>query len=220
LFFGCQSNETADCMWSPPDLYFDGRNLVDRNYFYNRVVCRLSKKVALPPNYNFNNNLDLYAFLKKNKSLNIKNIKIFESREDYFFLYVCEGLDKFLSKDKLNKAIIVYNVTYTTHKKISTLIAEYSFKNEADLLKAFKIYYNYSAHLRNLRRDKYCFQCDVSHSDSYYFVTIYGNKLYLIGDSYNYHYPAPGNNIESEIEKDSNIMMDDVYELINNGLRP
>ncbi|MCL2597161.1 MAG: hypothetical protein FWD66_05790 [Paludibacter sp.] len=105
LFFGCQSNKTADCMWSNPDLYFNGRNLVDRNC-NNRVVCRLNKKVALPPNYNFNNNLDLYTLLLKNKSLKIKNVNILKNQEP-FSLYACEGLDNFLNKNKLNNAVTV-----------------------------------------------------------------------------------------------------------------
>jgi hypothetical protein len=212
--FSCHNNKKADTedVLINPNLVFDGSNLIDKNR-NGRIICRLNKKVSLPKNYNFNDNVDLYTFLQKDKSLNIKNINILKNQVP-FSLY-CDGLNNLLNADKLNSdTIILYDITYNKIKTC-TSIAEYSFIKESDLLQAFQIFYNYSVYLRNLRRDEYIFRCSELFDDMFYFVTIKGNKLYLISDAYHYHYPLPNYNVESEIKTNSDIVMDDVYMLIN-----
>ena len=49
----------------------------------------------------------------------------------------------------------------------------------------------------------------------FYYVSIKNNKLYLISDLYNYSFPKPYCNIESEVQQNKEIIIYDVFKLIN-----
>lgn len=211
LFISCKKNERETIhIPATPKLFFDGKKIIDKKR-KDSIICDLDRKVPFPINYTFDNSFDIKEELIKNKNLlNINKINSNNNIESY---YSCDcNIDVVLkkaSKDKVSYDLLNKN------EKISATILQYNFNTKSDLLYAFKILFNYTKFLRELRRDKYEFRCCETKLDNTYYTAINGNKLYLISSSYNFHYPAPNYNLESEIIQNKEIIIDDIFKIIN-----
>jgi hypothetical protein len=211
LFVSCKRNEReAIHIPATPKLFFDGKRIIDKKR-NDSIICDLDQKVPYPINYKFDNSFDIKEELIKNKDLlKINKIKSNNNIESY---YSCG-----CNIDVVLKKALKYKVSYDLLNKngeVSATILIYSFKTKSDLLYAFKTLFNYTKFLRELKRDKYEFRCCETKLDNTYYTAINGNKLYLISSSYNFHYPAPNYNLESEIKQNKEIIIDDVFKLIN-----
>lgn len=213
ILFSCKKQEVFYAnITQNPKLFFDGNSIIDKKR-NDSIICDLNNIIALPKKYSFTEEFDLKSLLISNKILKINKIEVFKNRNQ-FSTYDCLNLDTFLSKDKIIENPITYNIEYK-NIKTKTLIVEYEFKTEKDLLNAYKIYYNYCTFLRNLRRDKYQFRCCELFDEMFYYATIKGNKLYFISDLFNYTYSKPKYNIESDVFQNKDIVMDNVYKILD-----
>lgn len=213
ILFSCKKQEVIYAnITQNPKLFFDGKNIIDKNR-NDSIICDLNKKNALPKKYSFTEEFDLKSLLISNKILKINKIEVFKNRNQ-FSTYQCLNLDKFLNKDKIIGNPITYNIEYK-NIETTTLIVEYAFKTKKDLLNAYTIYCNYCTYLRNLRRDKYQFRCCELFDEMFYYTTIKGNKLYFISDLFNYTYSKPKYNIESDVFHNKDIIMDNVYKILD-----
>lgn len=211
LFISCKKNE-REIIHIPatPKLFFDGKKIIDKKR-NDSIICDLDKKVLYPINYKFDNSFDIKEELIKNKNLlNINKVNSNNNIESY---YSCDCNIDVVLKKALNSKI-AYDLL-NKNGNISATILQYNFKTKSDLLYAFKILFNYTKFLRELKRDKYEFRCCETKLDNTYYIAINGNKLYLISSSYNFHYTAPNYNLESEIKQNKEIIIDDIYKLIN-----
>ena len=212
ILFSCKKQENFTTNISQnPKMIFDGKNIIDKKR-NDSIICKLNNKIALPKKYSFTEKFDLKSFLISNKILKINKIDSFKNRNQ-FSTYDCLSLDEFLSKDKIIENPITYNIKYK-NIKTTTLIVEYAFKTKKDLLNAYTIYYNYCKFLRNLKRDKYQFRCCELFDEMFYYTIIKGNKLYFISDLFNYTYSKPKYNIESDVFQNKDIIMEDVYKIL------
>jgi hypothetical protein len=213
ILFSCKKQEVFYAnITQNPKLFFDGKSIIDKKR-NDSIICDLNNKIALPKKYSFTEEFDLKSLLISNKILKINKIEVFKNRNQ-FSTYECLNLDTFLSKDKIIENPITYNIEYK-NIKIKTLIVEYEFKTKKDLSNAYTIYYNYCTFLRNLRRDKYQFRCCELFDEMFYYTTIKGNKLYFISDLFNYTYSKPKYNIESDVFQNKDIIMDNVYKILD-----
>ena len=211
LLFSCKKQEVFYAnITQNPKLFFDGKSIIDKNR-NDSIICDLNQKVPYPINYKFDETFDLQERIVKNKKkLKIEQIRKASKSENY---YTCDcSID-----DVLKKANIDYKSYDLFNKKeeIEATISEYIFKEKKDLHYAYKIIFNYTKFLRELRRDKYEFRCCDTKLDNTYYISLKGNKLYLISSSYNFHYYPPNYNIEGEVQQNKEIIMDDVFKLIN-----
>lgn len=212
ILFSCKKQEVFYAnITQNPKLFFDGKSIIDKKR-NDSIICDLDQKVPYPINYKFDNSIDIKKELIKNKNLlNINKVNSNINNIESYYSCDC-NIDVVLKKAEKDK--ISYNLL-NKNGKISATILQYNFKTKSDLLYAFKILFNYTKFLRELRRDKYEFRCCETKLDNTYYTAINGNKLYLISSSYNFHYPAPNYNLESEIKQNKEIIIDDIFKLIN-----
>lgn len=213
MLFSCNKKEKFTVKISQnPKMIFNGTNIIDKNR-NDSVVCYLNNKINIQKKSSFTKEFKLKPFLISNQNLKINKINIDKNRNQ-FSTYECLGLDILVSKDKIIGSPTTYNIEYKNNTT-TTLIVEFKFKTEKDLLNAYTKYYNYTTFLRNLRRDKYQFRCCELFDEMFYYCVIKGNKLFFISDLYNYSFPEPKYNIESEVAKNNDIVMDNLYKTLN-----
>ena len=212
LLFSCKKQEKSTLSQNPK-MIFDGKNIIDINR-NDSIICQLSKKINLPDKFNFTEGFNLKSFLISNKELKISKVSTYKNTNQ-FSINDCLNLNNLLHEDKIIDSPTTYNIEYKNHT--TTLIVEFSFRKEKDLINAYTIYSNYCTFLRNLRRDKYQFRCCELFDEMFYYCTIKGNKLYLISDLFNYSYTKPYYNVESNIKQNKDIIMDDIYFILNSN---